>query len=31
MQNQTQIKCPHCGESIDGQDILAHQLEDENS
>lgn len=29
MQNQTQIKCPNCGTSIDVQDILAHQLEDE--
>ena len=25
----TQIKCPNCGTSIDVQDILAHQLEDE--
>ena len=24
-----QIKCPNCGEAIDVQDILAHQLEDE--
>ena len=29
MTNQTQIKCPNCGASIDVQDILAHQLEDE--
>lgn len=29
MNNQTQIKCPNCGTSIDVQDILAHQLEDE--
>lgn len=29
MKNQTQIKCPNCGTSIDVQDILAHQLEDE--
>lgn len=29
MENQAQIKCPNCGESIDVQDILAHQLEDE--
>ncbi|NAY91381.1 DUF2130 domain-containing protein [Muricauda sp. JGD-17] len=29
MQNKTQIKCPNCGTSIDVQDILAHQLEDE--
>lgn len=29
MQNNTQISCPNCGESIDVQDILAHQLEDE--
>ncbi|MCH8234280.1 MAG: DUF2130 domain-containing protein [Bacteroidetes bacterium] len=29
MQTQTQIKCPNCGTSIDVQDILAHQLEDE--
>jgi hypothetical protein len=29
MQNQTQIKCPNCGTSIDVQDILSHQLEDE--
>jgi predicted RNA-binding Zn-ribbon protein involved in translation (DUF1610 family) len=28
MKNQAQIKCPNCGESIDVQDILAHQLED---
>jgi len=29
MKNQAQIKCPNCGTSIDVQDILAHQLEDE--
>lgn len=29
MNNSTQIKCPKCGTSIDVQDILAHQLEDE--
>lgn len=29
MSNDTQIKCPNCGESIDVQDILSHQLEDE--
>ncbi len=29
MPNQTQIKCPNCGTSIDVQDILAHQLEEE--
>lgn len=29
MSNQNQIKCPNCGTSIDVQDILAHQLEDE--
>ncbi len=29
MDNKTQIKCPNCGTSIDVQDILAHQLEDE--
>jgi len=29
MSNETQIKCPNCGESIDVQDILSHQLEDE--
>lgn len=29
MDNQTQIKCPNCGTSIDVQDILAHQLEEE--
>jgi len=29
MNNQTQIKCPNCGTTIDVQDILAHQLEDE--
>jgi len=29
MSESTQIKCPSCGTSIDVQDILAHQLEDE--
>ena len=29
MKNNNQIKCPNCGTSIDVQDILAHQLEDE--
>jgi hypothetical protein len=29
MKTQTQIKCPNCGTSIDVQDILAHQLEEE--
>lgn len=29
MNESTQIKCPNCGTSIDVQDILAHQLEDE--
>ena len=29
MENSTKIKCPNCGTSIDVQDILAHQLEDE--
>jgi hypothetical protein len=29
MNNSTQIKCPNCGTSIDVQDILAHQLEEE--
>lgn len=29
MSNNTQIKCPNCGTSIDVQDILAHQLEEE--
>ncbi len=29
MKNENQIKCPNCGESIDVQNILAHQLEDE--
>jgi len=29
MENQSQIKCPNCGTSIDVQNILAHQLEDE--
>ena len=29
MKNQSKIKCPNCGTSIDVQDILTHQLEDE--
>ena len=29
MSNSNQIKCPNCGTSIDVQDILSHQLEDE--
>jgi hypothetical protein len=29
MNTNTQINCPSCGTSIDVQDILAHQLEDE--
>ncbi len=29
MSDNRQIKCPECGTSIDVQDILAHQLEDE--
>lgn len=29
MTSDTQIKCPSCGTSIDVQDILAHQLEEE--
>lgn len=29
MKKETQIKCPNCSTSIDVQDILAHQLEDE--
>jgi len=29
MTSDTQIKCPSCGVSIDVQDILAHQLEEE--
>jgi len=29
MEKNTQIKCPKCGTSIDVQDILAHQLENE--
>jgi hypothetical protein len=29
MTKSTQIKCPNCGTSIDVQDILAHQLEEE--
>jgi len=29
MSTTNQIKCPNCGTSIDVQDILAHQLEDE--
>lgn len=29
MKNETRINCPNCGHSIDVQDILSHQLEDE--
>jgi len=29
MKNNTKIKCPNCGTSIDVQDILSIQLEDE--
>jgi hypothetical protein len=29
MKDNNKIKCPNCGTSIDVQDILAHQLEDE--
>ncbi|MCK0131413.1 DUF2130 domain-containing protein [Flavobacteriaceae bacterium F08102] len=29
MKSENQIKCPNCGTSIDVQDILAHQLEEE--
>jgi len=29
MTDKTQIKCPNCGTSIDVQDILSHQLEEE--
>jgi len=29
MEKNTQVKCPNCGTSIDVQDILAHQLEEE--
>lgn len=29
MKSQNKISCPNCGTSIDVQDILAHQLEDE--
>lgn len=29
MKDKAQIKCPNCGTSIDVQDILSHQLEDE--
>ncbi len=29
MKDNTQVKCPNCGTSIDVQDILTHQLEDE--
>ena len=28
MSEQTSIKCPNCGNSIDVNDILKHQLED---
>ncbi|QDO94969.1 DUF2130 domain-containing protein [Formosa sediminum] len=29
MKQESQIKCPNCGTTIDVQDILSHQLEDE--
>lgn len=29
MKNENQIKCPNCGTSIDVQDILSHQLEED--
>lgn len=29
MQNNTQVHCPNCGNTIDVQDIIAHQLEEE--
>ncbi|MCG8573986.1 MAG: DUF2130 domain-containing protein [Flavobacteriales bacterium] len=29
MNKQTEISCPNCGESIDVNDVLTHQLEDE--
>jgi len=29
MKNNSQINCPNCGHSIDVQEILSHQLEDE--
>jgi len=29
MNNNNRIKCPNCGTSIDVQDVLTHQLEDE--
>ena len=29
MEHSTEVKCPNCGESIDVQDILSHQLEEE--
>ncbi|NQY10725.1 MAG: DUF2130 domain-containing protein [Flavobacteriales bacterium] len=29
MKNESQVNCPKCGTSIDVQDILSHQLEDE--
>ena len=29
MSTNSQIKCPTCGTSIDVQDILSHQLEEE--
>jgi uncharacterized Zn finger protein (UPF0148 family) len=29
MNKTNQIKCPNCGTSIDVQDILSHQLEEE--
>ncbi len=29
MKNDNQVKCPNCGTSIDVQDVLSHQLEEE--
>jgi uncharacterized Zn finger protein (UPF0148 family) len=29
MSKENQVKCPNCGTSIDVQDILSHQLEEE--
>ncbi|HSH65283.1 MAG TPA: DUF2130 domain-containing protein, partial [Bacteroidia bacterium] len=29
MKNDTQIKCPNCGISIDVQNIISHQLEED--
>ena len=30
MKNSTTIQCPHCGESINVNDVLVHQIEAEN-